>query len=105
MDYSKEPPDGEWVPYRLPMVEGRCIPESRMRLEGGHWVHEWMYPEPDPDYVDPEIMETENYSIEDKEEFYNYKTVCKKCGVDFIAHSQVGLLVRNYCPGCGAKLE
>ena len=83
----------------LPLVEGKCPPVYDPIKK------EWYYPEPDPDYVDPEIMETENYSIEDKEEFYNYKTVCKKCGVEFIAHSQVGLLVRNYCPGCGAKLE
>ena len=90
-----------WVPGFLPLVEGKCPPITRMREDG---QYESCYPEPDPDYKDPEIRETDTYRITDKEEFYNYMTVCNACGAEFIAY-QDGLLVRNYCPFCGKRLE
>jgi hypothetical protein len=40
------PPDDEWVPFCLPLVEGRCIPERRMSLIGGQFVIEYRYPRP-----------------------------------------------------------
>ena len=83
------------------MVEGKCPPITRVGTDGRL---ESCYPEYDPDYVDPEIRETEDCRIADKEEFYDYVTVCKKCGTEFIAYS-TGKLVRNYCPCCGERIE
>ena len=90
-----------WVRGLLPMVEGKCPPVTRIN-ENGEW--ESCYPEPDPDYEDPEIRQEAGYSVEGKEEFYNYKTVCDSCGAEFIAYLD-DELVRNYCPGCGKRLE
>ena len=90
-----------WIPGILPLVEGKCPPITRM-MEDGQF--ESCYPEPDPDYEDPEIRETDTYIITDKEEFYDYLIVCKACGTEFMAY-QDGLPVRNYCPFCGKRLE
>lgn len=81
----------------LPLVEGKCPPEQD---EDGNWY----YPEP-VEYNDPEIMETDSYSVDDKEEFYDYQTTCKNCGTRFIARDPNEELVRNFCPGCGKKLD
>ena len=91
----------EWPKMRrmtLPLVEGKCPPAFD---ENGNCY----YPEPNYDYVDPEIREEENFSVKDKEEFYNYPTTCKACGTYFIAYTGTEReLIRNYCPGCGSKL-
>lgn len=81
---------------RLPLIEGKCPPI----IEGGKWI----YPEPD-NSPDPNIAEYDTYGIEDKDEFYNYVTVCKKCGTRFIAYSDSGDEERSYCPGCGRRLD
>lgn len=48
--YANLPPVGQWVPYPLPWVEGRCQPVSSMRpTEDGEWEKIWKYPEPDPE--------------------------------------------------------
>ena len=91
----------KWTPGILPLVEGKCPPITRLGING---QIESCYPEPDPDYEDPEIRETKKYRITDKEELYNYMTVCKKCGTEFIAYFATKL-VRNYCPCCGEPLE
>ena len=44
--FIKDPPDNVWVRYMLPIIEGRCIPESRFSLIEGKWVREWRYPAP-----------------------------------------------------------
>ena len=82
----------------LPLVEGKCPPVYDAEKK------EWYYPEPDPDYKDPELIETDTYRIEDKEEYWNYETVCKSCGTRFIAYGEEWDTIRNYCPGCGQKL-
>ena len=93
---------GEWFPkLRLPLVEGKCPPTTRMNENG---QLESYYPEEDPDYVDPEIRETDTYMITDKEEFYDYLIVCKACETEFIAYHDM-LPARNYCPFCGKRLE
>ena len=81
----------------LPLVEGKCPPVYGK--DNG-----WYYPEPDPDYKDPEEIETDEYRIEGKEEYYGYVTFCKACGISFQAYDLDGEYVRNYCPGCGTKL-
>ena len=85
----------------LPLCEGMCVPEVD---EDG----EPYYPEP-VEYEDPEIREEEKFFIKDKEELYDYMTVCKGCGTEFIAvlrdeHRGYYQTVRNYCPGCGERL-
>ena len=91
----------DWNKYfenKLPLVEGKLPPVYDE--EQGKYV----YPEPDPDYEDPELTETDTYEIEDKEEFYGYVTSCKTCGTKFQAYDENGEAVRNYCPCCGEKL-
>ena len=90
-----------WVPYELPMVEGRCAPITFVDSKGQIWSR---YPDPDPDYVDPEIKETDRYSVCGEEEFYDYVVVCKLCGTEFIAYND-NKPMRRYCPGCGERLE
>ena len=87
------------------MVEGKCPPVHEIYWENGEMKHRWYYPEPDPDYVDPETYETDGYSIEDKDEFYGYVTVCKSCGTRFQAFDKKYENIRSYCPGCGRSLE
>ena len=91
----------EWVPYRLPLVEGKCPPVSCIDENGQAWSR---YTEPNPGYVDPEIKEFDMYRIEDVEEFYDYVTVCKNCGTRFIAYQEHDLILK-FCPGCGGRLE
>ena len=83
----------------LPLEEGKCPPVYDKEKK------EWIYPEPDPEYKDPQITETGTYSIEDKDEFYNYVTRCKACGTKFIAYDESYKLIGNYCPGCGKELK
>ena len=89
----------------LPLVEGKCPPVCRLALRDGRFQREWYYPEPDPDWEDPDIYEADNYSQEDKEEYYDYVTVCKACETRFIAYNNAGKRAMNYCPFCGEKLE
>jgi hypothetical protein len=56
-DENKFPPDGEWVPYGLPWVEGRCIPEKKLVLNDGKWSIWSMYPVPDEDEDEDEDEE------------------------------------------------
>lgn len=57
VDYREWPPDDVWVEDYLPWIEGRCIPESRLRLKDGKWIHESKYPAPDPDTDDEDDYE------------------------------------------------
>ena len=95
----------EYSDHALPIVEGKCPPIHEMVIENGEWKHRWYYPEPDPDYEDPEMIETETYYLADKEEYYYYPTVCKGCGTQFQAYGKDNKNIRNYCPGCGKRLE
>ena len=52
MDYKVDPPDDVWVDYALPWIEGRCIPEKRLKLDGERWVMQYRYPKPDTDAND-----------------------------------------------------
>lgn len=95
----RETPNGfrfmEMLQHKLPLCEDKCPPVFD---ENGNEY----YPEP-VEYVDPEIREEDEYAVEDKEEFYDYVTVCSSCGTKFIAR-EAGDIVRNYCPGCGKRL-
>ena len=82
----------------LPLQEGKCPPVFDKERE------EWYYPEPE-EYDDPEIVDEKEYRVDDKDEFYDYSTVCKSCGTQFIAYSETRELIRNYCPGCGKCLD
>lgn len=101
----KRPRKIEYSEIPLPVVEGKYPPLHEMYFENGEWKHRWHYPEPDPDYKDPEMIETDTYYLADKEEYYYYPTVCKACGTQFQAHDKEEKNVRNYCPGCGKRLE
>ena len=87
-----------------PLTEGKVPPVRKLRLNNGEWEFIEEEVEYDPDWVDPEIMETETYLQEDKEEFYDYVIRCKACNTTFIAYSDDYKSVRNYCPRCGKKL-
>ena len=52
MEENKFPPDGEWVPYVLPWLEGRCIPEKKLMFKDGKWSVWSRYPVPDEDDED-----------------------------------------------------
>ena len=86
--------------HPLPLVEGKCPPSSM--IINGHKVY--YYPEQDPEYRDPEIRKEEKYTVEGKEEFYDYVTMCLKCGATFMAYNAKNACTRNYCPDCGERL-
>ena len=92
---------GDWTQGTLPLVEGKCPPITRMNAEG---QIESCYPEYDPDWQDPEIFETDTFFQEEKDEFYDYVTRCKKCRTEFIAYNVDGNRVMKFCPGCGKTL-
>ena len=47
-----------------------------------------------------------NLTYEKKEEKYNYKVVCKKCGAEMYRKRLKKDLVKNYrCAKCGGKLN
>lgn len=87
-----------------PLREGEVPPSRKLKLIDGEWAMVQEKVEYDPDWVDPEIMETETYMQEDKDEFYDYVIRCKACNTTFIAYSDDYKSVRNYCPRCGKKL-
>lgn len=91
----------KYSPFPLPLAEGKRPPVSTID-ESGKRV--WYYPEPDPEYRDPEIREEEKYAVEDKDEFWGYVTRCKKCGARFQGYDADYNYVRNFCPGCGERL-
>ena len=85
----------------LPMVEGKCPPVSTVD-ETGNMIY--YYPDPEPDYKDPEVREEDKFAVEDKDEFWGYVTMCKKCGARFQGYDNEYNYVRNFCPGCGERL-
>ena len=87
-----------------PLREGEVPPSRKLKLIDGEWAMVQEKVEYDPDWVDPEIMETETYLQEDKEEFYDYLIRCKACWTEFIAYNKHGEKTMNYCPECGKKL-
>jgi hypothetical protein len=94
--------EGKWVKGRLPIVEGKCMPISRMGIDG---QIESCYPEPTPEKPDPEMIETDTFAVTGKEEYWDYETICRKCKTVFIAYDAYHRgRIRNYCPGCGMKL-
>ena len=92
--------------YSLEPLEEGKVPKARilLKLIEGKWQITEAEVKYDPDWVDPEIMETETYMQEDKDEFYDYVIRCKACSTAFIAYSDDYKKVMNYCPGCGKKL-
>ena len=93
------------TPFSMtPLEEGKPIPIRRMKLIDGKWEMVEEVPEYDPEWVDPEITETETYWQMGKDEFYYYVIKCKTCGSKFIAYDKGNEAVKNYCPGCGMKL-
>ena len=90
--------------YPSPLKEGKVPPVRKLKLIDGEWQMVEEEVEYDPDWVDPEIGETETYLQEDKDEFYDYVIRCKACGTAFIAYSKDYKKMMNYCPGCGTEL-
>ena len=89
----------------IPLREGEVPPVRILSLINGEWVMTEYTPIYDPEYVDPEVYETETYSQEDKDEMYDYMIRCKACRTEFIAYDIDGNKILNYCPGCGKKLK
>lgn len=96
-----------WMPGYVPLIEGKCPPICTMvpDQKTGKWEVYSKYPEPDPDWKDPEIYEADEYQVEDKDEFYDYVTRCKSCWAEFMAYGKDGKRVNNFCPQCGKKLQ
>ena len=96
----KENPNGfEWTltpEPSLPLCEGKCPPAVDKNGKG-------YYPRPSK-RKDPNVREEEKYSVEDRDEFWDYVTVCKLCGAKFIARDDDYKTIRNFCPGCGERL-
>ena len=103
----KENPNGfRWTltpEPSLPLCEGKCPPAVDENGNG-------YYPEPAPYAKPEECIETDKYEIKDRDEFWDYVTVCKKCGCEFMAYVYKTqgvdghVAVRNFCPGCGERL-
>ena len=94
------------VQCREPLREG-CVPKDYgINREGK--LCEIIY-EPEDYKPDPEIVDTETYYTSGREEYWDYETTCKACGTKFMAYGGGNLKgyepVRNYCPGCGRKLQ
>ena len=91
------------VDHREPLQEGKA-PKSYTMDPGGQ-LYEIVY-EPS-DFAEEKLPETETYKVLDKEEYWGHETVCKACNTHFMAYDDesVGYSVRNYCPGCGRRLE
>ena len=99
MKYSDHP---------MPLTDGEYPWEREQYLVDGVWKERWVQLE-DED-IPPEVGPTDygEYSVDEyNEEYYAQRTFCKSCGVEFIAYSPqpTPALVRNYCPGCGKRLE
>ena len=94
------PPDGEWVEGRLPWVEGRCIPETRLRYEGtkeeGRWIFESRYPVPSDEDPDDEWEEEEEEEILEPIIDRARNRKCPKCNT---------VLKGKYCHECGARVR
>ena len=100
MKYSDHP---------MPLTEGEYLWESRIVFEDGEWKTRYRQVEEcdvEPDRPPEDYGE---YTVDSyNEEYYDQRTFCKSCGVEFIAYRELGeyhsILVRNYCPGCGKRL-
>lgn len=92
-----------------PLQEGK-IPTNYVLGPDGHIYAE--IPEAqDREEYDPwegQVHDTDTWFLsEGREEYWGFETICKACGTRWMAykdHSQ-GYNIRNYCPGCGKKLD
>lgn len=91
------------VKYKEPMREGEVPKDYVMGADGRIYERIREPGDPVPDPFEGNVPETETYILTDREEFYDFVTVCKACGVQFIAYKDEEH-VRNFCPGCGKKL-
>lgn len=106
MKYSDHP---------MPLTEGEYPWEHIMVFdaEARKWKDQWRQleeadiKEAEAEKWEGQIPETDTYYLSGKEEYYDFETVCKACGTQFIAYTGEGIetkAVRNFCPGCGKKL-
>lgn len=89
------------VAFMEPLQEGE-IPKSYSIRDGK--IFEIIPEACDMCDHEEEVRETEKYYISGKEEYWGFETICKKCGVSFMAYKKDGDSIMNYCPGCGEKL-
>lgn len=89
----------------MPLIEGEMPPVKRLVEKDGQMLMEEYYPKFDPKWKDPEIYDAENFSQEDKDEFYDYVIRCHACSTELIAYDKNGNRVNNFCPCCGKKLK
>lgn len=98
-----------WSNVPMPLKEGEYPWNGQLVEENGVMVMKYCQLEdsdvgPEEPPEDHGEYEVDSYN----EEYYDQKTICKSCGVEFIAYQQLGRyhskLVRNYCPGCGKRL-
>lgn len=106
MKYSDHP---------MPLKEGEYPWEHIMVFdaETRKWKDQWRQleeadkKEAEAEKWEGETPETDTYYLSGKEEYYDFETVCKACGTQFMAYAGEGIetkAVRNFCPGCGKKL-
>lgn len=98
-----------WSNVPMTLTEGEYPWSGQLVEEDGKMVMKYCQPE-DCD-IEPEMPPEDygEYTVDSyNEEYYDQRTFCKSCGVEFIAYRQLGeyhsKLVRNYCPGCGKLL-
>lgn len=95
-----------WSNVPMPLTEGEYPWNGQLVEENGEMVMKYCQPE-DCD-IEPEKPPEDHgeYTVDSyNEEYYDQRTFCKSCDVEFIAYQHRTKLVRNYCPGCGKRLE
>lgn len=105
MKYSDHP---------MPLKEGEYPWEHIMVFDAEErkWKDQWRQleeediKEAEAEKWEGETPETDTYFLADKEEYYDFETVCKACGARFMAYKddKEWERIRNFCPGCGKKL-
>ena len=88
------------IPEHIILVEGERPGETVITADGKIEKRTL------PPLEEWEDEEHEGMTILDKDEFYDHVTKCRSCGTQFIAFSDdYKISVRNFCPGCGQKLQ
>ena len=91
------------VDYREPLREGE-VPKSYCFDANGKLYE--IIPDHDELHVpkDSFLVDTEEFTTIDRDEWWDFYTICNECGTSFMARDTHDERVRNYCPGCGKEL-
>lgn len=98
-----------WSNVPMPLTEGEYPLEKQFVEENGKMVLKYCQLEESDIGPEEPPGDYGEYTIDSyNEEYYDRRTFCKSCGVEFIAYRELGkyhsIPVRNYCPGCGKRL-